>query len=212
MRKILLLTLLMSVCHLAAQTKAPKLTANMQNVNAQVRAKAQTLCQYIVNVGTTAGQPGSVSDSEKDNIVRNRVPGLFWEYNEAPRKMITTYANGQRTKTHKMSDYFTALKTQSKTGINRARTYELRYVGIVGNGETKDFTYVGVTADGCKLYKNIIRICQTYHIINLGATSREGQITEKTEVDYKDIEVQLVVKPNGKAGVYLGDVTRAYRQ
>lgn len=187
---------------------------NETAISKQVASKANTFCQYVVNVGTTPGQVGAVSYAKKNDIIRNRVPGLFWNYYEAPRYMLTT--NGPNSKIvksrKKMYDYFTNLKVQANSGINQARTYELRYVGIVPNeNKPKDskFVYKCTLSDGCKLYGATIRIEQVYHVLTF---TPEGTVIVKKEFDVKDLEVNVVVKPSGKSQVFLGDVTRAKRK
>lgn len=185
--------------------------ANIDAIKKQVEAKAKTFCKYVVAVGTSPGQKGAVSEEVKNDIVRNQVPGLFYEYYEAPRVMITSYANGSKTRKRKMSDYFSNLKRQSNTGINSARRYELRYVGISSNGDLGGFRYSRTTSDGCKLYVATIIIRQLYHKIDLNSPNADDRAVEKIEDESKVYEVYALVKPNGKAGVFLGDVKRMYK-
>lgn len=183
---------------------------NETAISKQVASKAKTFCQYVVNVGTTPGQVGAVSDAAKNDIIRNRVPGLFWDYYEAPRKMLTTNGpNGNIIKSRKMYDYFKNLKAQANSGINEARTYELRYVGMVPKVDGKKIVYKCTLSDGCKLYGATIKIEQVYHVLTF---TKEGTVTVKEEFDVKDFEVNVVVKPSGMSQVFLGDVKRAKRR
>lgn len=178
----------------------------------EIKAKANTLCKYIVAVGTSTGQPGSVGASEKDLIIKNKVPTLFWNYKEDPRYMKTTSgANGTIIRKRPMYIYFSNLKTQSENKLNTKTIYELRYDGIINDNKTKGLTFERTLSDGCKLYSTTIRIRQRYHQINLSAYGIEGRSIEKIEDDIKDYKVYIVIKPNGKAGVFLGDVYRAKR-
>ena len=54
-------------------------TIDVARFEKEITAKANTLCKYIVAVGTSIGQPGSVGNSEKDIIIKNKVPTLFWQ-------------------------------------------------------------------------------------------------------------------------------------
>ncbi len=186
---------------------------NMDAVEKAVARLAKTFCGYVVAVGTTPGQTGAVSNDRKNEIIRNSVPGLFWDYYEAPRYMITTNGpHGEIKKKRKMSDYFSNLKAQSRSGFNSARKYELRYVGIVGNGNTGRFKLERVLSDGCELWSTTIRIKQLYHKINFNSPTADGRAVEYVETTVKDYTVYLIKKPNGKTGVYLGDVKRAYNE
>lgn len=191
--------------------------ANVNTIISQVNSRAKTFCEYVVAVGTTPGQPGAVSESQKSDIIRNRVPGLFWDYYEAPRKMKTTNGpNGKVIKTRRMSDYFVSLKAQSNGSLTRARIYELRFEGIISKNKSdndiKGFHFEKKLSDGCELWSATIRIKQVYRVINPTATSVEGKTVERFETDLKDYKVYAIIKPNGKVGVYLGDVTRAQRR
>lgn len=191
--------------------------ANVNSIIRQVNNRAKTFCEYVVAVGTTQGQPGYVSDRQKDDIIRNRVPGMFWDYYEAPRMMKTTNGPyGNVIKTRKMSDYFISLKSQSRGSITQARVYELRFMGFVSKNKTdndiKGWHFERHLSDGCELWSATIRIKQIYRVINPSAVSMEGKIVEKSEIDLKDYKVYAIIKPNGKVGVFLGDVTRAQRK
>ena len=187
---------------------------NMNAVEKAVARLAKTFCGYVVAVGTTPGQAGAVSDDRKKEIMKKSVPGLFWDYYEAPRYMITTNGpHGEIKKKKKMYDYFSNLEYQSRKRLNFARRYELRYVGIIGNGKTeKGWKLKEVLSDGCELWSTTIRIKQTYYIIDLNSSSVDGRVENKTETTVKDYIVYLLKKPNGKTGVYLGDVNQAYNE
>lgn len=190
---------------------------NMDAVEKAVARLAKTFCGYVVAVGTTPGQTGAVPNERKNEIIRNSVPGLFWCYDDVPpngpRYMITTNGpHGEIKKKKKMVDYFINLKAQSRSGFNSARKYELRYVGIIGNGNTKRFKFERVLSDGCELWSITIRIKQLYHKINFNSPTADGRAVESVETTVKDYTVYLVKKPNGKTGVYLGDVTQAYNE
>lgn len=186
-----------------------------ENINAikrQIENKAKVFCNYVVAVGTTAGQSGAVSMAVKNDIINNHVPGLFWDYYEAPRYMLTTNGpNGKVIKRRKMSAYFTSLKFQSRENLNYARKYELRYEGFV-NGATSGFKYVRTLSDGCELWSTTIRIKQLYHMINFNSPTTDGRAIDRVETTVKDFEVYVVKKPNGKVGVFLGNVKRAYNE
>ena len=187
-------------------------TIDITRFENEIKAKANTLCKYIVAVGTSTGQSGGKSDAEKDIIIKNKVPTLFWNYKEDPRYMKTTSgADGTVIRKRPMYIYFSNLKTQSENRLNTKTIYELRYDGIINDNKSKGLTFERTLADGCKLYSTIIRIRQRYHQINLSAYGIEGRSIEKIEDDIKDYKVYIVIKPNGKAGVFLGDVYRAKR-
>ena len=185
-------------------------TLNSTNINAykvQVENKVKTFCKYVAQVGTSAGQAGAVTDDTKTDIIRNRVPGLFLDYYEAPRKMITTYGpNGRNKRERKMSDYFDNLKDQSRRTNRTARKYELRFVDLEGG-----FTYDGVWSDGGKVWSTKAKIRQKYHKYDLGTTA-DGRIVDQIETTVKVQKVYLFVKPNGKAVVKLGDIIEAYNE
>lgn len=188
---------------------------NINAVEKAVARLAKTFCGYVVAVGTTPGQVGAVSDDRKKDIIKKSVPGLFWDYYEAPRYMITTNGpHGKIKKKKKMYDYFSNLEYQSRKRLNFARRYELRYVGIVGNGNTKDpiWKLEEVLSDGCELWYTTIRIKQLYHKINFNSPTVDGRAVEQIETTVKDYIVYLLKKPNGKTGVYLGDVKQAYNE
>ena len=107
--------------------------------------------------------------------------------------------------------YFPNLKMQSENKLNTKTIYELRYEGVIQSDKSDGLTFERTLSDGCKLYSTIIRIKQKYHEINFSAKGVEGMSVEKTEEDFKDYKVYIVIKPNGKAEVFLGDVYRAKR-
>lgn len=188
-------------------------TTKIDAIGKAVSRLAKTFCSYVVAVGTTPGQVGAVSDDQKDEIIRNRIPGLFWDYYEAPRYMITTSGpHGERKNKRRMADYFLNLKAQSRNGLNSARKYELRFDGIVVNGDTSHFQFLRALSDGTELWSATIRIKQTYYLIDLNSSTADGRVEERTETTVKEHIVYLVKKPNGKTGVYLGDVKRAYNE
>lgn len=208
---------LASICLLAISfnaTNAQSLEGtNMDAIEKAVACLAKTFCGYVVAVGTTPGQVGAVSDDRKVEIIRDCVPSLFWDYYEAPRYMITTNGHhGEKQNKRKMSDYFLLLKAQSKNGLNSARRFELRFDGIVVNGDTSHFQFERVLSDGCELWSTTIRIKQAYYIIDLNSSSADGRVEEKIEKTVKECTVYLINKPNGKTGVYLGDVKRTYNE
>jgi len=175
-------------------------------IEKETKRLGDQLCDYIIKVGTTRGQRGAVSDREKNDIIYNRVPGLFYNYDE--RKMLTTYARGTRTRSQSMSSYFRNLKGQSLGGLNTARSYELHCSGFVVNKGLKGYRFVKNLPDGCELYEATIRITQYYHVIR---QTNEGWVKE-TEKTIKDITTYAIKKPNGRTGVFLGDVTRAINE
>lgn len=187
---------------------------NIEAIEKQIESKAMTFCKYVVAVGTTAGQVGAVSDEAKTDIIKNRVPGLFWDYEEAPRYMLTT--NGPYGKTirkRKMSDYFKNLRAQSRSGLNSARKYELRYEGIIVNNKNSfKFKLEKTLSDGSELWSTIIRIAQIYTRIDFNSPNPDNRVVIWHEINKKDFRVYVIIKPNGKAGVYLGDVKRAYNE
>jgi len=187
--------------------------ANMDTIGKAVARLAKTFCSYVVAVGTSPGQVGAVSDDQKNEIIRNRIPGLFWDYYEAPRYMITTSGpHGEKTNKRRMSDYFLNLLAQSRKGLNSARKYELRFDGIVVNGDTSHFQFQQVLSEGSELWSATIRIKQRYYLIDLNSSTADGRVEERTDTTVKYLIVYLIKKPNGKSGVYLGDVKRAYNE
>ena len=88
----------------------------------------------------------------------------------------------------KMYDYFSNLEYQSRKRLNFARRYELRYVGIVGNGNTKApiWKLKEVLSDGCELWYTTIRIKQLYHKINFNSPTVDGRAVEQIETTVKD--------------------------
>ena len=200
------------LCMFIAHQSFAQGTIDVTAFEKQISAKAKTLCKYIVAVGTTTGQPGSVGHAEKEIIIKNKVPVLFWNYKEDPRYMKTTSgANGTVIRKRPMYIYFSNLKTQSENKLNTKTIYELRYEGIINDNKSTGLTFERTLSDGCKLYSTIIRIRQRYHQINLSSLGIEGKSIEKIEDDIKDYKVYIIIKPNGKAGVFLGDVKRAKR-
>lgn len=185
-------------------------------IKKQVEVKAKTFCKYVVAVGTTVGQAGAVADDAKTDIIRNRVPGLFWDYYEAPRYMLTTNGpHGEIIRKRKMSDYFVSLKAQSRGSINSARKYELRFVGFANKNKKEGlegFHFERYLSDGCELWSTTVIIKQFYHKINFASPTADGRAVEQVETTIKDYKVYVIIKPNGKAGVYLGDVERAYNE
>lgn len=185
---------------------------NMDAVEKAVARLAKHFCGYVVAVGTTPGQTGAVSNARKNDIISNCVPGLFFNYNE--RYMITTNGPHGEIKTKKkMRNYFLNLKGQSRSGLNSARKYELRYVGIIENGNTGRFKLKEVLPDGLEVWYTTIRIKQLYHKINFNSPTADSRAVEYVETTVKDYTVYLMKNPkSGKTGVYLGDVTRAYNE
>lgn len=211
MKKIFILLLVLFAFDVSyAQTLS---NAEINELEVSVRDKARKLCEYIVKVGTSPGQEGSVSSSLKQEIVDKKVPKLFYDYDK--RYMLTTKRNGTVTKRQRMYTYFSNLKKQSEENkINVARKYELSYSGIINKKSNyKGWYYLGKLSDGCLLYMAVIRIKQIYHLIDLNASKKENRIVEKSktdEVTTKEFKVYALEKPDGTYGIFLGDVTRAY--
>ena len=182
---------------------------SLDAINSQVAAKARLFCKYVVAVGSSAGQEGDAGEAQKGDIIRNRVPRLFWDYPK--RVMVTTNGrNGKIIKRRSMSGYFASLRAQARGGSFTSRSYELHYVGIkpqAGGKGSGAFRLKETTGDGCKVYVSTIVVEQIYHYI----TWRPEGTSVLEEKDVKELEVSVLAKPNGKAEIYLGDVTRAYR-
>lgn len=204
MKRLCLITFCLFI---ALQTFA-QVSIDVTAFETAIKAKANTLCEYIVAVGTSTGQSGSVSDIKKNNIIRNDVPRLFYNYED--RYMKTTGSYG-KVYSKKMSIYFNNLKAQSRGDLNKKIIYELSYDGIITQNTSNGLKYEGIDSHGCKIYSTTIRIKQRYYQINLSAYGIEGKSIEKIEDDIKDYKVYIVIKPDGKAGVFLGDVYRAKR-
>lgn len=174
----------------------------------KINSLAKQFCQYVTMVGTTQGQPGSVSDIKKDEIVKNHVPGIFFNYKEDPRYMITTGGKqGHKTTKKPMSTYFRNLSVQSKEKINTARIYELHYQGICLNYKVVD-QKPKVLKDGSKLYTYVTQFDQIYSVVTI---TTEGRIITKQERDKKYLNVYVLVLPKGEKKVLLGDITRVRR-
>ena len=177
-------------------------------INSALAAQSRLFCKYVVAVGSSSGQKGAANDVQKNDIIRNRVPRLFWNYNE--RYMLTTNGkNGSVIKKRSMSQYFNNLKAQSKCGPATSRSYELRFIGVIpqAGGKNPDLYVMGTTCDGCIVYGGKVLIDQIYYVINW---TQEGAIV-KEEHDMKELEVNVLAKPNGKFQVLLGDVKKANR-
>ena len=207
MKKLLLFFTLLAC--VANNLWAQSVNDNMDAYLAEISRKARLFCKYVVAVGTSPGQNGAVSEKEKNDIINNRVKGLFWNY--SARKMIVTNGKtGELIRDLKMSAYFNNLKAQAKSRVNETRTYELRYMGIKPSGKginNKSFVLKRTLPDGSKLYASNIIIDQIYHVIKW---TPEGPVV-KEEHDVKVMEVNVLEKPSGKTSIYLGDVTQAYR-
>lgn len=207
MKKFISLFVIVFTClHIHAQVLDINLYKN------QIDAKAKTLCKYIEKVGTSSSLPGGVSSQDKDYIIQNKVPQLFWNYRIDPRYMKTTNGvNGSVVRKRPMNIYFSNLKRQSESSLTKKVMYDLRYEGIVNDSKTKGLSYEKTLSDGSKLYYAVIRIKQTYHQVTLSGKDIKCTSIEKTEADVKEYKVYVIVKPNNKVGIFLGDVCRAYR-
>ena len=209
MKKILSIIIIMSI---SSYIQAQDINSyHLEAINSQVAAKARLFCKYVVAVGSSAGQKGAVPEAQKLDITRNRVPRLFYNY-ESRYMQTTNGRNGKIVKRQPMSQYFTKLRKQAANGTSTTRKYELRYVGIKPQTAGKDksvFKIKETTSDGCTLYVSTIVIDQIYHVVTWGG--KEGP-TIIEEHDQKEMEVNILAQPNGKANVYLGDVTRVYRK
>ena len=80
---------------------------NIGAIKKQVEAKAKTFCKYVVAIGTSPGQKGAVADDVKLDMIRNQVPGLFYEYYEAPhpfshfvQSLLEPFCNKDRFQTY----------------------------------------------------------------------------------------------------------------
>lgn len=200
---IMLLMMISGVAH------AQDINNDIQAINAQVQALARLFCKYVVAVGSTPGQPGAVSDAQKAAIINDKVPRLFYQYDQ--RYMVTTNGrNGKVVKRRQMRQYFNSLRAQSASRLNTARSYELSFVGFLPTtgGKKTVWRLKEVAADGSSIYYSTIMIDQIYHRIRWNS---EGGITVTEEHDYKELEVNVLTKPSGRYQVFLGDVKRAYR-
>ncbi len=205
-------TVIFSLALLACSISAcaQSVNDNADVFTSEIGRKARLFCKYVIAVGTTPGKKGSVPDAEKNKIIFNRVPGLFWNYFEGPRYMLVTNGkNGNLVRKKRMHNYFLNLKAQSKTPFNEARVYELRYTGIKpsGKGDGKTFVLKRTLSDGSKLFASKAAFRQIYHTVKI--TPEGPEIHE--EEDIKILEVFVLQKPSGNANVYLGDIVQAIR-
>lgn len=180
----------------------------------QIDIMAETLCRYIMEVGSSRS---SVSDETKDDIINNKVPELFFCYWEDPRMMKTTGGPyGSKVYSKPMYDYFRNLKRQARQGLNREIKYELTYDRVYADENLYDLSrWEKMPAhDGCVVWRNSIRINQKYFVIDYALNHSEkpysGKVS-KAESDSKHFYVYFIVTPKGKGYVRIGDVYMAVR-
>lgn len=219
MRNVRLLMLLCSIfvanATSAQSSKSPLLTLEvLESISAQVDIKAQRLCEYIEQIGSSRSP---LTDGEKSDIIANELPRLFWRFDI--RKMTTTGGiNGQYKRVKSMKQYFNNLKWQSKTAANREVKYELYYDRITNNQNIQDLSRWERLPDhdNCEVYRTSITFAQNYYIIShniqYGVDYKQASRVVKEEVDKKSIYIYLIRrKDDNRNFALLGDVYMAER-
>lgn len=178
-----------------------------------IGVKAEQLCEYIVDVGSTNS---GVSDEEKDEIIKYRLSPLFWNY--AERFMKTTGgAYGTTVRTKPMSQYFINLKAQARYNLNRQVKYELAYDEVYSTSTLNDvdsWEKLDQLEDGCEIWRNSIKLRQKYYVIDYTLSDIElpslGKITH-FEGDDKYLYVYIIKTPKNENIARIGDVYMTIR-
>ncbi|MBR2628589.1 MAG: hypothetical protein IKD24_02775 [Alistipes sp.] len=181
----------------------------LQAIMDQVDRKANKLCEYIMNIGSSRSL---LSLQEKDIIIRNEVPRLFWEYKQ--RKMTTSSgANGTIIKTKSMENYFINLLRQSNQPTNREVRYELFYDKVFADENIRNLDSWErlPDRDNCRVWRQTIRFTQAYYIINCDLNRNYdfvvGNRVVKEEVDRKYMYIYLIERKDDlKKLALIGDV------
>ena len=209
MKKILCLTCLFCcVLFMQAQTYKSRNTQSAKAVAERLESLVDQFCKYVETIGSTH----SVSEAEKNRLRREKVPELFYRYQD--RRMVTTAGStGAIKSSKKMSDYFVRLQRQASNDAQRKKlsdqrvTYDLSFIFACTDGELQ-WTESGSYADGTKEYETTILIYQTYLKETLNGVET---VRSRRETDKKEMIAKKLVLPNGNELVKLGDITGAER-
>lgn len=181
----------------------------IQAVMDQIDKKAKTLCQYIVDIGSSKSQ---ISHERKDYIIKNELPLLFWRFEQ---RIVTTSSgvNGNIIRKKPILNYFLNLQRQSKTAINKEVRYELMYDKVYSDSKIKDVESWERLPDydNCQVWRQTVRLTQTYYVLNQDFNGNfefwSNQKVVKKEVDRKYMYVYLIVrKDDSKKLALIGDI------
>ena len=179
---------------------------NYTGLGKLLKSQMDLFCKYVSEVGST-----NLPDEYKERIVEQAVPGLFYNYEVDPRMMITSVAYQGSGRVRKpIYAYFENLKIQARKGAFVKRVYELSSCFSSGNvNELPELQFVRKLSDGSLLYRTSAVYDQVMYDVD---TSRrvEGRVIRR-ERDRKRMELLLVIKPNRRIGVYLGDIVEVKR-
>ena len=186
----------------------------LESISVQVDRKAQLLCQYIADIGSSRSE---LTDGAKSDIIANDLPRLFWRFEM--RKMTTTSGvNGQYKRVKSIKQYFNNLKLQSKTPHNREVKYELFYDRITNSRNIQDLSRWERMQDydNCEVYRTTITFEQSYYIIShniqYGVDYKQASRVIKEEIDKKSVFIYLIRrKDDNRNFALLGDVYMAER-
>ena len=214
MRKLVLSLLCLFAIDYAYAQKTEALSISKSSLQAaidQIDLKANKLCQYIANVGSSRS---NLTIDEKDDIINRKVPNLFWMYKEAPRYMTTSSGkNGSVFRRRPMWQYFVALKRQSITPFDREVCYELSYDKVYSEENMKNLEGWEKCEDfdNCHVWRQKIRFTQKYYVISYDINDlfeiKSSKRVITTEIDNKYLYVYIIVRKNDEKKIAkLGDV------
>lgn len=179
---------------------------NYKGLGELIKSQMDLFCEYISDVGST-----NLSDEQKVRIINQGVPGLFFNYSQYSRKMITSVGNCGEGRVRKpMATYFINLKDQAIKGPFAKRVYQLSNCFSSGNlNELPDLQFVRKLPNGSLLYRTFAVYDQVMSDLD---TSRkvEGQVIRK-EHDRKRMEILIEIKPSRRISAYLGDIVEVDR-
>ena len=179
---------------------------NYPGLGKLLKSQMDLFCKYVSEVGST-----NLPDNYKDRIIDQGVPGLFFNYKVDPRMMITSVGyQGSDLVRKPIYAYFENLKIQARKGAFVKRVYELSSCFSSGNvSELPELQFVRKLSDGSLLYRTSAVYDQVMYDVD---TSRrvERRVIRK-ERDRKRMELLIVIKPNHRIGVYLGDIVEVKR-
>lgn len=177
-----------------------------QGLGKLLKSRMDLFCQYVAQVGTT-----SLSEEQKDLIIGQGVPGLFFRFREDPRMMITSVGDRGAKRVRKpIEAYFENLKLQARKGIFVKRVYKLN--NCFSSGKLSDLPaleFLKRYSDGSLLYRTYSEYEQVMYDVNV-YQGVESQVI-RHERDRKRMEMYILVKTNKSIGVYLGDVVEVKR-
>lgn len=205
-RRLMLFSVLFTATVLNAQHNLVDEKIGQENLDiaiSQIEKKAEKFCQYLGNLGSP-----EYDEIKKEEEMKKKIPDLFHSYHKDPRYAKRYNFNSELKKQLPVSQHLNTVVEAAKHNVFINGRYEYRFDKIISQQslhDEKKWTFVKMTSDGCKMYKNTIYITRYYRIIQ--KDSEIKTIPGNKESKFNEIiNVYLLIDPKGTIVARLGDI------